>query len=72
MSRHRPRRLFEVTNRRGASVIVLARHAKGARSVAGEYLRQVLPSSPVTELPASLSHRARNRARNRKANRKEV
>ncbi len=72
MSRQRPDRLFEVTNWRGKSVIVLARHAKGARSVASEYLGWITPRSDVVELPAHLSHKARNRSANRSSTRKGV
>ena len=60
MSKRSPDKVFLVKNDAGVSVHVVARHPKGARSVASDYLDGVTPNCHVEEAPPKLKSRAVN------------
>jgi hypothetical protein len=59
MARGKADKAFEVCTEE-ASVIVVARHAKGARTVAREFIAGVTPTTLVVELDVSMLKQARN------------
>lgn len=50
MSKKRPSRVFEVHNKRGEQVVVIARHSKGAKTIAQQHLKGITPLCKVREL----------------------
>ena len=60
MSKSKPNKVFKCIHK-GESVIVLARHIKGARTRAAEYLGAVPQKDHVIELPDSMKNKALNR-----------
>tara|TARA_B100001939_G_scaffold72990_1_gene61164 strand:- start:13465 stop:13671 length:207 start_codon:yes stop_codon:yes gene_type:complete len=67
MSKKKPDKLYLVHPLTGETVYVLARHAKGARSIAQQHLDDegLSPQCVVEEAPISLKCRAINVARGR-------
>ncbi|WP_321392766.1 hypothetical protein [Emcibacter sp.] len=60
MSKGKADQVFEVTNEAGESVIVIARHPKGARTIAGEHLDGVTLKSEARPVAKAYMKRAVN------------
>ncbi len=62
MSRKKPKKVFCLMSVSGEHVFALARHAKGARSVAAEHGHEISPKkSDVYEVHEGMAYRAINK-----------